>query len=258
MRAGHRGRGGFAATVALVELLAGCGSTAPSATVRPRPAGPRTSYVAVGGGDAVGNGTDDPLLDAWPQQFFRRSLPLSAVFVNAAVPGATVAAAAVDQAPLVASSDATIVTVWLVSADLLEGTPASTYGAQLLQLLTTLRHGGTTTVLVGDVPPLDELPGYPACLRGTAGAARGLRCPAPLPDPATLTTASAAYDQVIAADAARTGAIPVDLAGAVAAYAAGGGPPFLDPSGADLSTAGSAVVARAFGTALVTAGRQTA
>ena len=98
---------------------------------RAQPTGPRTTYVAVGGSDSVGSGTDDPLLDAWPQQFFRRSLPLAAVFVNAGVPGSTVAAAMGDQAPLATSSSATVVTVWLVSADILDGTPPATYGAEL-------------------------------------------------------------------------------------------------------------------------------
>ena len=259
MTVGPRVRGGLATAVVLtVVLLAGCGSTTPTATARPRPSGPRTDYVAVGGTDAVGGGTDDPLLDAWPQQFFRHSLPLTAVFVNAAVPGSTVAAAVTDQAPLAASSDATVVTVWLVSADLLDGTPAATYGAQLLRLLTTLRGRGATTVLVGDVPPLDQLPGYPACRNGATHIGRGLHCPSSLPDPATLAATSAAYDQVIAADAARSGAVLVDLRQVVAASVAAGAAPFLDSSGTDLSTAGSTLVARAFGAALPTGIRQTA
>ncbi len=236
--------------VVAVVLLAGCGAHTPTVATHPRPSGPGTRYVAVGGSDSIGAGTDDPLVDAWPQQFFRRSLPLTTVFVNAAVPGSTVAAALTDQAPLATSSDATVVTVWLVSADLLDGTPATTYGTELLQLLTTLRGGGATTVLVGDVPPLDRLPGYPACRAGAADVGRGLRCPPALPDPTTLATTAAAYDQEIATDAARSGAILVDLRQGTTASAAGGGASFLDPSGADLSTAGSALVARAFGAAL--------
>ena len=252
-RRGRRGIGSVAVLAVVVlaaVVLAGCATTTPTTTTRPRPAGPATSYVAVGGSDSVGSGTDDPLLDAWPQQFFRDSLPTTAVFVNAAVPGSTLAAAATDQVPLAASSGATVVTVWLVSADLLDGTPPAAYGTQLLGLLTELRRGGATTVLVGDVPPLDEVPGYPACRNGAATAGRGLRCPPSLPDAATLATTSAAYNQVIADDAARSGSILVDLHGTVATAVAAGGTPFLDPSGADLSTAGSTLVARAFGAAL--------
>ena len=169
-------------TAVIAVLLAGCGPTVARRAPTSDPKGPRTTYVAVGGSDAIGNGTDDPLLDAWPQQFFRHSLPLTAVFVNAAEPGATVAEAITDQVPLATSSHATVVTVWLVSADLLDGTPASTYGNELLQLLTTLRGHGTTTVLVGNAPPLDQLPGYPACRSGAARLGRGEPCPATLPD----------------------------------------------------------------------------
>jgi hypothetical protein len=244
--------------VVVMVVLAGCGATGATSTTRPQPTGPRTTYVAVGGSDAVGGGTDDPLLDAWPQQLFRRSLPLTTVFVNAAVPGSTVAAAITDQAPLADSSHATVVSVWLVSADLLDGTPATVYGTGLLQLLTTLRNGGTTTVLVGNVPPLEQLPGYPACRDGATDLGRGLPCPAVLPDPATLTALSAAYDQVIAADAARSGAILVDVQRAVAASVLRGGAAFLDPSGSDLSTAGSTLVAQTFGQALPAGERHTA
>jgi hypothetical protein len=245
------------ASVVLVLVLAACGSTATTTSTRPAVTGPRTTYVAVGGSDSVGNGTDDPLLDAWPQQFFRHSLPLEAVFVNAAVPGSTVADAITDQAPLASSLRATVVTVWLVSADLLDGTPASTYATQLLQLLRSLRAQGAT-VLVGNAPPLDQLPGYPACRDGTGRPGRGLRCPVALPDPATLAATTSAYDQAIAADAAQTGSILVDLQGAVATSVAHGGAPFLDPSGADLSTAGSTLVAQAFGDAVPAGTRHTA
>ncbi len=256
MRVGRRVR--LAASSVAVLVLAGCGSTGTNSVARAQPAGPRTTYVAVGGSDAVGSGTDDPLLDAWPQQFFRHALPLTTVFVNAAEPGSTVAEAITDQAPLAVSSRATVVTVWLVSGDLLDGTPAPTYGTQLLQLLTTLRGRGTTTVLVGNVPPLAQLPGYPACLSGAVRVDRGFRCPEELPDAATLTATSAAYDQVIAADAARSGAVLVDLENVVATSVARGGAPFLDPSGADLSTAGSTLVAGAFAAALPAGDRHTA
>ena len=256
MTVAHRARRGVASVV--VVLLAGCGGATATSATRPQPTGPPTTYVAVGGSDSIGNGTDDPLLDAWPQQFFRQSLPVATAFVNAAVPGSTVAAALTDQAPLATSSRATVVTVWLVSADLLDGTPAATYGTELLQLLTTLRGTGSTTVLVGNVPPLDQLPGYPACRDGVADTGRGLRCPAVLPDPVPLAATAVAYDQVIAADAARSGAILVDLQRAVSASVSPGGAPFLARSGADLSTAGSALVAQTFGRALPAGVRHTA
>lgn len=245
-------------SVLVILLLAACGSTSAATTTPPQPSGPRTVYVAVGGSDSVGSGTSDPLVDAWPQQFFRHSLPLDTVFVNAAVPRSTVAEAITDQATLARSSGATVVTVWLVSADLLGGTPAATYASELLQLLTSLRGTGGTTVLVGNVPPLAELPGYPACLAGTGGQGRGLRCPATLPSPASLTATAAAYNQAIASDAARSGSVLVDLQAAVSSSSARAGAPFLEPSGADLSTAGSSLVAEAFAIRLRTVTRHLA
>ncbi len=239
-----------AAVLAAAVGLSACGSSGTTATTHQSAAGPRSTYVAVGGSDDIGGGTDDPLLDAWTQLFFRRSLPIDTVFVNAAEPGSTVAEALTDQAPLARTSEATVVTVWLVSADLLDGTPASVYAQQLLLLLTALRAKGTTQVLVGNVPPLAQLPGYPACLGGATRIDRGFRCPATLPDATALQADVAAYDQAIAADAARSGAILVDLGQAVSSTSAGGGAAFLDPSGAGLSTAGSALVARTFGAAL--------
>ena len=207
--------------LAVAVVLTACGSNGATTTSRPPAAGPRTTYVAVGGSDDIGGGTDDPLLDAWTQQFFRRSLPLDTVFVNAAEPGATVAEALTDQAPLARSSRATVVTVWLASADLLDGTPASTYGQQLLQLLTYLRARGSAMVLVGNVPPLAQLPGFPACLGGATRVDRGFRCPAALPDATALEADIVAYDQAIAVDAARSGAVLVDLGHAVSAAPAG-------------------------------------
>jgi len=245
-------------SVLVILVLTACGSPSSTTTTRTQPSGPRTVYVAVGGSDSVGYGTDDPLLDAWPQQFFRRSLPLQTVFINAAVPRSTVAEAITDQAPLARSSRATVVTVWLVSADLLDGTPVTTYASQLLQLLTSLRGAGATTVLVGNVPPLDELPGYPACRAGTVGGGRGLRCPVTLPAPASLSADVAAYNQAIAVDATRSGSVLVDLGTAVTSSVAHGGQPFLEPSGADLSTAGSTLVAEAFGDRLRAVTRHTA
>jgi hypothetical protein len=238
--------GGLVAVLAV--LASSCGSTHSAPVLRHAAAGTPYRYVAVGGTDAFGGSTDDPLLDAWPQQLFRTSMPLSAVLVNAAVPDETVAQARIDQVPTALASPPTVVTVWLVSGDLLAGTSPVTFGSELLQLLTDLRHGGRTTVLVGTAPPLDQVPGYRSCRNGTG--TRHLRCPVPLPDRATLEARLAAYDAAVGAEAAAAGAVVVDLQQSVARSVAAGGTPFLDTTGADLSTAGSTVVAGIFGAAL--------
>jgi hypothetical protein len=229
-------------------LASACGSTQSAPTVRHTPPGPPYRYVAVGGTDASGGGTEDPFLDAWPQQLFRTSMPSSAVFVDAAVPNETVAEARIVQVPTALALSPTVVTVWLISGDVLAGTPPATFGSELVQLLTTLRNRGRTTVLVGSAPPLDQVPGYVACRDGNG--TRRLHCPDPLPDRAMLEARLAAYDTAVAAAAAAAGAVLVDLQTSVARSVAAGSAPFLDSTGADLSTAGSTVVAGAFGAAL--------
>jgi len=235
----------------LSVLTSACGSTLAAPVVRQAAAGAPYHYVAVGGSDATGGGTDDPLLDAWPQQLFRTAMPLSAVLVNAAVPNETVAQARVDQVATALASSPKVVTVWLVSGDLLAGTSPATFRAELLALLTALRDRGGTTVLVGTAPPLDQVPGYRACRDGTAPPR--LRCPTSLPDRATLELRLVAYDASIVSDAAASGAVVVDLQTPVARSVATDSASFLVASGADLSLAGSTVVADAFGSALPTA-----
>jgi len=234
--------------VVLTLMASACGSTNSAPVPRHAPVGPPYRYVAVGGTDAAGGGTDDPFLDAWPQQLFRTSMPLSAVLVNAALPNETAAQARITQVPTALALSPTVVTVWLVSGDLLAGTPPATFRTEILQLLTALRDRGRTTVLIGTAPPLDQVPGYPACRDG-AGTRR-LQCPNLLPDKATLEVQLAAYNDSITADAAASGAVVVDLQASVARSVAPGSAPFLDATGADLSTAGSRVVAGAFGVAL--------
>ena len=244
----YRFRTSIAVVAFLAVVTAACGSSATAPPVRhTRPTAP-FRYVAVGGTDATGNATDDPLLDAWPQQLFRGSMPLSAVFVNAAVPQETAAGATVDQVSTALTASPTVVTVWLVSGDLLAGTPPAVYATELRTLLAALRNGGRTTVLVGNSPPPAQMPGIVACQAGSHQ--RRLSCPAPVPDEASLDATVSAYNTAIAADAADVGAVVVDLHAAFSQAAAAGGPSVLDPTGADLSTAGSTLVARTFGAAL--------
>ena len=239
---------GAALMAVLTVMASACGSTHSAPVLRHASVGAPFRYVAVGGTDASGGGTDDPFLDAWPQQLFRASMPLSAVLVNASVPNETVAGARIDQVPTALALSPTVVTVWLLSADLLAGTPPVTFRTDLLQLLTALRDQGRTTVLVGTGPSLNQVPGYPACRDGTG--TRRLQCPNPLPDRAVLEVQLAAYNAAITADAAASGAVAVDLQASVDRSVAAGSAPFLDATGADLSTAGSTVVAGAFGSAL--------
>jgi lysophospholipase L1-like esterase len=210
-------------------------------------------YVAVGASESVGVGASDPLRNAWPQLFYRSALPRSAVFVNMAVSGSTVAEALAGQVPNAVAQSPDVVTVWLNVNDLIRGVTAASYGADLTKLVTALRRGGATKVLVANTPPLDDLPAYRACLPGTTttvgqcalGPVQGL-----VPPPATLNAAVDAYNAAIARVTASTGAVLVDLhAAGLAARQNGTEASLAGSDGFHPSDAGHALVAKAFATA---------
>ena len=232
--------------------LASCGT--PGTPTAVAPVAKPSTYVAIGGSDAVGGGSSDPLLDAWPQLFFRKALPISATFINLAAPNSTVADALADQLPTALASAPNLVTIWLTTADLLAGVPAPTYGAQLAKLVADLRARGAT-VLLGNAPPGNQLPGYRTCVAGTSSGGDGPACPTRLPDMTTLEGDVNAYNRVIASDASASGAVLVDLHSAVSASEHGAGPSFLDAAGSDLSPSGDALVASAFASALTAQGQ---
>jgi lysophospholipase L1-like esterase len=210
-------------------------------------------YVAVGASESVGVGASDPLRNAWTQVFYRSALPRSAVFVNMAVSGSTVAEALAGQVPNAVALSPDVVTVWLNVNDLIRGVPAASYEADLTKLLTALRRGGATKVLVANTPPLDDLPAYRACLPAPATAgpcALGPGLQGLVPAPATLNAAVDAYNAAIARVAAAGGAVLVDLhAAGLAARQNGTEASLVGSDGFHPSDAGHALVATAFATA---------
>jgi lysophospholipase L1-like esterase len=195
--------------------------------------------VAVGASEAVGQGADRPLLEAWPQVLYRETLPLDTVFVSLAVSGSTVADATREQLPQALELQPSLVTVWLNVNDLLAGVPVEEYEAGLDRLVAGLRQGGRARVLVANTPPLEELPAY------TAEA--GDRFP-----PADeVVTAVAGYNAAIERVVARQGASLVDLhAEVLRARAEGVAGGLVSRDGFHPSTEGHARVARAFAAAL--------
>jgi lysophospholipase L1-like esterase len=202
-------------------------------------------------------GATDSHRNAWTQIFFRTALPRSAVFVNMAVPGSTLAAALAAQVPEAVALSPGVVTVWLNVNDLLHAVTPSSYEADLTKLVTALRRGGATKVLVANTPPLDDLPAYRACLPGaTATATQGVACPVPgslagaVPGPAVLDAAVDAYNAATARVTAATGAVLVDLhAAGLAARANGTEASLVSSDGFHPSDAGYALVAKTFATA---------
>jgi acyl-CoA thioesterase-1 len=252
-----RGRGtttGLRLACALLGLaLAACsgsGAVPPAAPSRPPttapasptpPAHPRV-YVAVGASETVGVGADDPATQAWPRVLHDRTLP-GTKFVDVGVSGATVTDALQNQLPRALAARPDVVTVWLAVNDLISLTPVEDYEARLGELVHALRRGGRTEVLVANVPPLDRLPAYLACLPGSG--VTDVACVLPLvPSPAEVRRTVAAFNAAVARVVAREGAVAVDLSGE--RDLAG----LTSRDGFHPSTRGHKVVARAFAAAL--------
>jgi lysophospholipase L1-like esterase len=193
----------------------------------------------------VGVGTQDPLREAWPQVFYRQAQPRETVFVNLAIPGATVAEALARQVPEAVELRPALATVWLNVNDLVAGVPPAEYEAQLAEVVGRLRRAGAR-VLVANTPELDGLPAYQRCRDGTG-------CPfaGGLPEPEALRGLVAAYNASIAAVAGREAAVVVDLrAVGLAARAAGTEGALVSDDGFHPSPAGHQAVAKAFENAL--------
>jgi lysophospholipase L1-like esterase len=212
------------------------GSSAPTSS-----SDPPQVYVAVGASETVGVGADDPPTQAWPVVFHRQVLP-GTRFVDVGVSGATVRDAVRTQLPEALAADPDVVTVWLAVNDVLSLVPVGDYEQQLAGLVRELRRGGRTEVLVGNVPPLDRLPAYRACLPGSGVS--DVPCALPLvPSPAEVRATVRRVNRAIARVVAREGAVAVDLStrrDLVGLTAADGFHP---------STRGHRVVARAFAAA---------
>ena len=239
--------------LAVSLLLAACSdpgtstgtqSLAPPPTV---PVGLGPVYVAVGASETVGAGSSQPLRDAWPRVFFRAALPTSTVFVNAGIPGATVAQAIREEAPTAVDLRPDLVTVWTNVNDVMAGVSPAEFERQLETLVSTLRRGGATRVLVANVPPLDRLPAYLACRPNPPPGGPPCRVAARLPAPEVTNQVVSAYNQATAGVAERQGAFVVDLhAMGLAARQAGTEASLVSGDGFHPSTAGHAAVAAAF------------
>ena len=200
------------ALLALLLCLAGCsdggsgsggGDGPPSAAAEPR------VYVAVGASETVGVGADDPATEAWPRVLRDTTFP-SAELVDVGVSGATVRDALANQLKPALAARPDVVTVWLAVNDALSLVPVTDYETQLGRLVHALRRGGRTEVLVGNMPALDQLPAYRACLPGSQVS--GVDCVLPLvPSPAQVRRTVADFNAAISRVVEREGAVAVDL-----------------------------------------------
>ena len=77
------------------------------------------------------------------------------------------AGALTSQLPAALAAEPDVVTVWLAVNDLVAAVPVRAYERRLGRLVHRLRGGGSTEVLVGNVPDLWRLPAYRACQPGS-------------------------------------------------------------------------------------------
>lgn len=231
--------------VVIVSCAAVSCTASKSTTAGAPPVNPTATrlYVAIGGSDARGVGTDDPLRESWPQDVFR-SLPANYRLVNLGIPDATAATAVTESLPTATSLHPAVVTVWLGLNDILTQVPVTTYQSALTTLVHALRAGGAT-VLVGTVPPVDQLPAYLDCLGG-GGACSGLV--QPVPSRTQVVAAVAAYNAAVTAVTAREGAVLVDLH--AAALAAPAPSSLISADGINPSVTGAQMIASRFTAAI--------
>jgi lysophospholipase L1-like esterase len=198
--------------------------------------------VAVGASETVGIGADHPRSEAWPRVLHDTTLRRS-TFVNLGVSGATVGEALVGQLPAALAAQPDVVTVWLAVNDLTHLVPVPAYEQQLRTLVHELRRDGQTTVLVGNMPPVDRMPAYLACLPGAAATDVACRLPV-VPPPAVVRELVASYNAAIARVVRAEAAVPVDLSRGHDLTR------LTSSDGFHPSTAGHRLVAAAFATAL--------
>jgi lysophospholipase L1-like esterase len=238
----------------LAAALTACGGSSGSigagAVPSVSPAGPALTYVAIGASETLGFGADDPIRQAWTQVFYRRALPRAATLVNLGIPGATAQEALLREVPEAARLRPDVVTVWLNVNDLIRGVPPDEYGRQITSLLEELRGVRGPTVLVGNTPPLGQLPRFADCQPYSPAPGGGCDQTRQL-SAEELDAMVSAYNSVISEAAARAGAIVVDLhALGVAAQREGTDRELLSRDGFHPSTAGHLAIGRAFARAL--------
>ncbi len=134
-------------------------STAPTATVPPKPPQTALTYVAIGASDAFGIGTSDPPTQNWPTVLTGK-LKSVVHLVNLGIPGATTDLAARDELPVAVDAQPSLVTIWLGVNDLDSGVSLDTYLQRLGAILVALRDRTRATIFVANFPDLTLLPSF--------------------------------------------------------------------------------------------------
>jgi hypothetical protein len=243
-------RFGLAVALAtMATVLAGCGSAISPNGAPPNVTKPAIVDVAIGGSESVefSPNAGTTIRTVWTQLLYRATIGTAGTFVDLAQPGETAADAVEDDDARLRSLHPDLVTIWMSTADVLEGTPVTRYAVSLGTLVGAARATGAK-VLVANVPALQRLPLYQACVDDPRLCGVGGHV---LPSAAALATTIAAYNRVIAAVATAHGATVVDVEAAInRALATPAGVATLSGNVAALSTGANAIVEKTFAGAL--------
>ena len=177
---------GWCFLLSVMLLAAGCGW----AGAEPRP----LVYVALGASDSVGVGAANPAEEGWVPRFQQR-LPAETRLVNLGVNGSTLAQALEQSLPVALDAQPDVVTVWLAVNDFNARVSLDQYERDLDRLLGALAEAQPRRILVGNLPDLTRVPIY-----ANAGV-----------PPALLAAEVDRWNAAIARQAARHGAVLVDL-----------------------------------------------
>ena len=141
------------ASIGVVIALAGCDEQ--RSTTPPAPVGSATrasSFLTIGSSATEGDGVSDRLHEAWPYLMFDHAFPISTTLVNAAIDGATVTNASVQQLPVARRVEPDVVAIWLGVDDLAQHTPIHEFTPALEKLIQEVRATGAQRILVADIP----------------------------------------------------------------------------------------------------------
>ncbi len=205
----------------ILSLSTACASTntapqIPGAGFAPTSPGPSGVYVALGASDTVGIGSDDPLRESWPHDFYVTTVNRGTGYYNLGISGFTTADVNRSELRRALSLHPTIVTVFVGVNDIIQGVSTRDFAAEFDNLMQQLSASGSV-VLVADIPVLHSLPAVQACLTGQVSSPSVI-CPSGQAQLADITTYAeldarvAAYNAIIKREVAAARATLVDLA----------------------------------------------
>lgn len=121
-------------------------------------AGPVT-YVALGASDAVGVGSDQPGSQGYVP-LIESHLPPGSHLVNLGISGIRLHEAIARELPLALTTSPSLITIWLVVNDFVDGVPYNSYIQDLDSLLKQLRAGTKARIVMANIPDLTLLPAF--------------------------------------------------------------------------------------------------